>query len=128
MDLSLWAHLPHDMVLEVIKRVDDIDTRRAFGVYAPLSPQRLQLQIQHKSINKGHWIINDYSISWAIAGKKYTHCRMFARNSYHDMLLVSHEGVFRVLWEQSVPTSHQPQDPTSEHPHDRREDAEGRDF
>jgi len=39
LDPKIWSELPYDMVREILGHVDDIDTRRAFG----LKPRRNRL-------------------------------------------------------------------------------------
>ncbi len=49
-------------VLQVVQHVDDLDVRRAFGVFGRLSQQQLRLKFHGKKVETGYMTTSDYCL------------------------------------------------------------------
>jgi len=95
-------HLPLDLVLEVVKHVDDLDVRRAFGVFGRLSHQQLSLDLQLKPIETGYMTESDSWVRWVVGEKTYRLCRFYRRDALREMVVVTANNIYDILWEPSV--------------------------
>jgi hypothetical protein len=93
---ELWMNLPRDLVLEIVKHVQDMDTRRAFGVFGRLTQLQLDLNLQLKPIESGYMTESDRWVRWVIGDKTYRLCRLCRRR---EMLVVTSNNIYTILYE-----------------------------
>ena len=99
MDPIIWQKMPHDVFRRTVGCIDDMDTRRAFGVYKRLSMDQLSLPFQAKRILK-HEV--GASIRWVIGGKVFILCRVFKETGVHECVATAEGGIGNVLWESII--------------------------
>lgn len=98
----MWTHLPLDLVMEVVKHVEDIDVRRAFGVYGRLSHQQLSLDLHFKPIETGYMTESDRWVRWVVGEKTYRLCRFYRRDTLREMMVVTSNNTYSIMWEPSI--------------------------
>jgi hypothetical protein len=100
MDSSTWTRLPNDLVLRVLERVEDLETRRAFGIFGRLSPQQLSLQFVGKPIESGHMTpsVSYWCIRWTVGSSIYRLCSVFAHGDFRQVVCVRRDDAYDVVW------------------------------
>jgi hypothetical protein len=99
MDKSLWKHLPGDLVVEVVKHVEDLDVRRAFGIYGRLSDRQKSLNFHGKRVETGYLTSSDWYVRWEVGEKVYRHCKDIKTDKLSETVCVTSDRIYTVVWE-----------------------------
>jgi hypothetical protein len=99
MDESVWKHLPGDLVVEVVKHVEDLDVRRAFGIYGRLSDRQKSLNFHGKRLERGYQTSSDWYIRWEVGEKVYRHCKEIRNDKLSETVFVTSDRIYTEVWE-----------------------------